>query len=93
MFDDTDLTRTEDWAASFLVARQRILEIASKAYGPLFVTLKPCRARGHVSQPRFICAAGGGWKPIEEQPTESPVLDGTSKPKRATKRLQTDFDF
>ena len=91
MFDDTDLTRTEDWAASFLVGRERILEIASRATGPLFVTLKPCRVRGHVSQPRFVTTAGGGWKPPTELVSESPHPAESVKPRRATKKAQGDL--
>lgn len=63
MFDDSHKTRTEDWAAAFLVGRQRILNIIDKTKGPLFVTIKPCRNTGHIGLPRFIKGAGGGWLP------------------------------
>ncbi len=89
MFEDTDLTRTEDWAAAFLVGRQRILEIASRTSGPLFVTLKPCRVRGHVSQPRFITAAGAGWQ-LQEMPATSSVAE-RPKSKRVSKKRQSEL--
>ncbi|HEV2963428.1 MAG TPA: hypothetical protein VG649_16485 [Candidatus Angelobacter sp.] len=69
MLDDTHITKTQDWGASLLVGRERILEIAAKANGPFFVTIQPCRMRGHVSKPRFIEEVGGGWKPSEETAT------------------------
>src|ERR1700687_4820782 len=42
MFNDSHETRTEDWIASFLVARARILKLVTECNGPFFVTLKPC---------------------------------------------------
>jgi hypothetical protein len=63
MFDDSHETSMPDWAASLLVARHRILEIADRADGPLFVTIRRCKVQGHITQPRFVEAAGGGWRP------------------------------
>ncbi len=73
VFDDSHITRTEDWAASFLVGRHRIVEIINKADGPFFVTLKPCRVRGHIGLPRFVSEAGGGWKKPEQTPAPVPA--------------------
>jgi hypothetical protein len=73
MFEDSDRTRTEDWIASFLVGRQRIMEIISKTTGPLFVTIKPCRTRGHIGSPQFVDKAGGGWL-VEGKSIPEPVL-------------------
>ncbi len=85
MFEDSHITRSEDWAASFLIGRERILEIAMKANGPFFVTLKPCRSRSHISRPRFVEAAGGGWKPGDATPPPTVV---TPEPTRPHKRPQ-----
>lgn len=78
MFDDSHATRVEDWAASLVVGRHRLIEIAERTDGPLFVTIKKCRVHGHLSQPRFVGLAGGGWrelqvKPVLEQPKEARV--------------------
>ena len=73
MFDDSHITRTEDWAASFLVARERIAEIVNKADGPFFVTIKPCKVRGHIGLPRFVSEAGGGWRKPELAPIQPPT--------------------
>ena len=40
IFGDSDKTRTEDWIASVLIGRQRILDVVSKTRGPLFATIK-----------------------------------------------------
>ncbi len=92
MFDDTHKTRTEDWAASFLVARKRILEIVNRADGPFFVTIKPCSVRGHVSSPRFVTEAGGGWRgpeaPLPPAPEEAAVV--APQPAEAA---QAEFEF
>jgi hypothetical protein len=63
MFDDSHITLTEDWLASLLVGRHKILEIISHTSGPLFVTIKPCHRSGHIGTPRFVKKAGGGWLP------------------------------
>jgi hypothetical protein len=90
MFSDSHETRTEDWIASFIVARARILRLVAECNGPLFVTLKPCGSIGHVSLPRFIPEAGGGWKTINATSVSEarpPVL----RPKRRGR--QTAFEF
>jgi len=66
MFDDSDVTRTEDWAASVLVARKHILELVLRTNGPYFAIIKPCSLHGHIKSPQFI--GSGGWKPAEEWP-------------------------
>jgi PIN domain-containing protein len=78
MFDDSHKTRTEDWIAAFLVGRERILEIVAKTKGPMFVTIKPSRARGHISAPRFVGKAGGGWL-AENEP--APVATVSAAPR------------
>jgi hypothetical protein len=89
MFSDSHETRTEDWIASFLVARARILKLVSECNGPFFVTLKPCGSVGHVSRPRFIPEAGGGWKIIDA--TLAPEVETTIKRKRRSQ--QSIFEF
>lgn len=92
MFDDTGKTRTDDWIASVLVARQRIIEIIGKANGPLFVTIKPCRSIGHIGKPRFVEKAGGGWKAdhltieVASLPLENP-----NQPKRSPQQTTLRF--
>ena len=92
MFDDTGKTRTEDWIASVLIGRQRIMEIIWKTKGPLFVTIRPSRTISHVGQPRFVEKAGGGWKSEEEETRPVPIqLENPNQPKR--KPQQADLDF
>jgi hypothetical protein len=74
MLDDSHITKTADWAAAVLVGRHRIAEIVNTTTGPLFVTVKPTRLHGHISQPRFITKAGAGWK------TFQPVASAESPP-------------
>jgi PIN like domain len=90
MFDDSHQTTTHDWAASLAVARERILRLAAECDGPFFVTVKPCRSRSHISDPRFVTKAGGGWK-IVELPRETKL----EAPKQiaSKKRQQHAFDF
>ena len=78
MFDDSDVTRTEDWAASLLVARNYIIETALRTNGPYFSVVKPCRVRGHIQPPDFI--ASGGWKPKEDWPESfTPTIEHPKK--------------
>jgi hypothetical protein len=92
MFDDTGKTRTEDWVASMLVGRQRMMEIIWKTEGPLFVTIRPCRTIGHIGQPRFVEKAGGRWKTETEEPRPVPIqIEHPNQPKR--KPQQTTLDF
>jgi hypothetical protein len=62
MFDDGHETTTEDWAASLIVARERLIEIVERTNGPLFVTVKRCKVHGHISLPDFIPDTGACWK-------------------------------
>jgi len=87
MFDDSHVTRTEDWAASLLVGRHRLIEIAEKTDGPLFVTIRKCKVQGHVSQPRFIGLGGGGWKLIEPKVPQANA-EGLPLPKKPMRRQQ-----
>jgi hypothetical protein len=92
MFDDSDITRTEDWAAALLVARQHIMETALRANGPCFILIKPCRVHGHVRSPEFIGI--GGWKPEEEWPeTISPPIEHPPRKSRPKKERQSRIDF
>lgn len=92
MFDDSDLTRTEDWAASLLVARKKILEVASRTNGPYFALVRPCRVAGHVHLPDFV--AGGGWKPESEWPkTISPPIQHPPRKARRNRERQASIDF
>ena len=91
MFEDSDVTRTEDWAASVLVARQHILELALRTNGPYFAIIKPCRLHGHIKSPNFI--GSGGWKPEVEWPTTiTPTIQRprTARPRR---ERQSKIDF
>jgi hypothetical protein len=92
MFDDGNITRTEDWAAAFLVGREKIVETALRGNGPFFVTIKPIRARGHVSQPRFIEKAGGGWRPADAPP-EVPQAEPEPAAKQEHRQQQYPFVF
>lgn len=91
MFDDSDITRTEDWAASLLVARKRIIEWAQRTNGPYFALIKPCRVQGHIRQPEFIAA--GGWKPEREWPqTFTPTIQ-RPRPIRPRRDQQSEITF
>jgi hypothetical protein len=92
MFEDSDTTGTADWAASIVVAKQRIFDIATKASGPFFVTIKPCRVRGHISEPRFVAEAGGKWIPAGESQIVVPTPD-EHKAQRPTRKQQGEFSF
>ena len=91
MFEDSHTTRTEDWAASFIVARERIAEIVNKGNGPLFVTVRPCKVRGHIGMPRFIEKAGGGWRSPEQTP-EQPAPPPAAELRDANPRQPNLFD-
>jgi len=92
MFDDTGKTRTEDWIASILVGRQRLVEIVQKTNGPLFVTIKACRAKGHIGRPDFVEKAGGGWRSAEEVADIKPMaLEHPNQPK--ARPQQGKFEF
>lgn len=92
MFDNTGKTRTEDWIASVLIGRQRMMEIIWKTKGPLFVTVKPCRTFGHIGKPRFVEKAGGGWKSQEEEPRSVPFhLEHPNQPKRKLQQAILNF--
>ena len=92
MLDDSDLTRTQDWAASLLVARKHIIETALRTNGPYFVLIKPCRVRGHVRPPDFV--AEGGWKPAEEWPvTISPPIEHPPRQHRPKRERQSKIEF
>ncbi|MGA9803042.1 MAG: hypothetical protein WA383_08665 [Terriglobales bacterium] len=93
MFDDSHVTRTEDWAASLLVGRHRLIEIAEKADGPLFVTIRKCKVQGHLSQPRFIGLVGGGWKPAEPDTPKASAdaQPGPEKPMRRQQQAKLEF--
>jgi hypothetical protein len=91
MFDDSDVTRTEDWAASLLVARQHIMEMALRTNGPCFVLIKPCRVHGHVRSPEFIGI--GGWKPQEEWPKAIRPTIEHAKPVKVRRESQSTIDF
>jgi hypothetical protein len=90
MFDDSHKTTTHDWIASLVVARSRIFQLVTECNGPFFVTLRPCRSSGHVSEPRFVAKAGGGWRIIETVPTAKPQHAGRSRP---VKKQQMDLDL
>jgi hypothetical protein len=93
MFGDTDKTRTEDWVASVLIGRQRILDIIRKTEGPLFVTIKPCRTIGHVGNVRFVEKAGGRWLAEGETAPPPLELEHTTGPMRPHRKQQGEFDF
>lgn len=91
MLDDSDVTRTEDWAASLLVAREHIIETALRTNGPYFSVVKPCRVRGHIRPPEFI--ALGGWKPREEWPKSFiPTIEHPKKV-RTIRQQQSAIEF
>lgn len=93
MFDNSHMTRTEDWAASLIVGRHRLIEIAERTDGPLFVTIKKCKVQGHVSQPRFVELGGGGWRPKEpEMPKAKAEVQHQSK-KLKRRQQQTKIEF
>lgn len=92
MFEDSHKTRTEDWVASVLVGRERILDIIRKTNGPLFVTIKPSRSIGHIGYPDFIEKAGGGWR-IDEKATLAPVIEVEHPKQREHKPQQNRFEF
>lgn len=92
MFDDSHDTRTEDWAAALLVARHRLIEIADSTNGPLFVTIKPCRVHGHLTQPDFIPDTGSGWK-VKEQQTEVIVAATTIQVEKTKRPRQQRLNF
>lgn len=87
MFDDSHVTRTEDWVASLLVGRHRLIEIAEQTNGPLFVTIRRCKVQGHVSQPRFIGLGGGGWKPREPEVPKA-IAEGLPLAEKPMRRQQ-----
>jgi hypothetical protein len=94
MFEDSHKTRTEDWIASILVGRRRILEIIAKTRGPLFVTIKPCRTSGHIGSVRFVEKAGGGWLAEgESTPVPLPAIEHAAGNLRSPKQQQGVFDF
>jgi hypothetical protein len=91
MFEDSDKTITEDWAASLVIARKRIAEIITKTDGPFFLTIKPCRVSGHIGEPRFVTEAGGGWKAPEE--IQTPPEPAPAPPSPHHHSRQTTFTF
>lgn len=91
MLEDSGNTRTEDWAASLLVARQYIIETVLRTNGPYFSLVKPCRVRGHIQAPEFI--ASGGWKPQEEWPTSFTPTIEHPKRIRPVRSRQAIFEF
>jgi hypothetical protein len=94
MFDDTGKTRTEDWIASVLIGRKRMMEIIWKTKGPLFVTIKPSRTIGHIGKPRFVEKAGGGWKTEQEESRPVPFqLEHPNHSKHKYKPQQANLDF
>ena len=93
MLDDSHETKTEDWAASLLVARERLIEIATRADGPFFVTIKRCKVHGHVSLPDFVLDTGAGWKVRTEQPIRENQPQIQIQPKRVRRSQQKSFDF
>jgi hypothetical protein len=93
MFDDGHETRTEDWAASLLVARDRLVEIAETANGPFFVTIRRCKVYGHISLPDFVIDTGAGWKVKTEQPKKETEVVPARQPKRSRRSQQARFDF
>jgi hypothetical protein len=95
MFEDSDKTRTEDWIASILIGRKRILDIVCKTTGPFFVTIKPCRTIGHIGSPDFIKKAGGGWLVESLADAPEPVFQLEHQPgrQRNAKPRQPSFDF
>lgn len=94
MFSDSDKTRMEDWVSSLLIGRERILEIIAKTKGPLFVTIKPCRVKGHIGTVNFVEKAGGGWL-AEGEPAQItiPPIEHLPGKLRPPKEQQQGFQF
>jgi PIN like domain len=61
MFEDTN-SKSEEWLATVLVGRQRIMHLVQNADGPFFVTIRKF-GHSHFSLPHFIPSTGAGWKP------------------------------
>jgi hypothetical protein len=94
MFADSDRTRTEDWVSSVLIGRERMFEIVTKTRGPLFVTIKPCRVRGHIGAVDFISKAGGGWLAEGEAATVTvPAIEHLPGNMKPPKEQQSKFPW
>lgn len=94
MFENSDKTRVEDWVASVLIGRKRIMEIVGKTNGPLFVTIKPSRTVGHIGKPNFVEKAGGGWLAEGENPqVPELVIEHPAGTARPIKSQQANFNF
>ena len=86
MFDDTN-SKSEEWLASILVGRQRIIHLVENADGPFFVTIRKF-GHSHFTLPRFVAGTGAGWRPeradlMPAKPTEQGRKRARSKSQQA----------